>query len=165
MVEIPLQTSLSPIPAECIVRQCLRKYTEAVEHRGDTDDDEAGREEPSRGPLRMDLRVPDGADGDDDHVERVEQVPTVDQPVTGDPDHDHDGKQHRRKTKTAERMLHFHESSSQPAPPGPSRPGFVILPRSRTLFSSFSPTPLARASCRMDFPVRIDSLASLAASS
>ena len=32
-----------------------------------------------------------------------------------------------------------------PPPPGPSRPGFVILPRSRTLFSSFSPTPLARA--------------------
>src|SRR5207248_9363720 len=143
----------------------LRENAKAVQHRGHADHDQAGREEPSRGALGMYLRVADGADCDDDHVERVEQAPAVDQPVTGDPDHDHDAEQYGRKTKTAERVLHFHGSSSQPPPPGPSRPGLVILPRSSTLFSSFSLTPRARASCRIERPVRIDSLASFAASS
>src|SRR5438270_4562490 len=165
MFAISLQLSLSPVPAECIVRQRLSENTKAVKHRRHADHDQAGREQPSRRALRMNLRVPDGADRDDDHVERVEQVPAVDQPVTDDPDHDHDAEQHRRESKTAERVLHFHGSSSQPPPPGPSRPGLVILPRSRTLFSSFSPTPRARASWRIDRPVRIDSLASFAASS
>src|ERR1700674_584720 len=50
-------------------------------------------------------------------------------------------------------------------PPGPSNPGLVILPRSSTLFSVASLTPLLRASWRMLRPVRMDSFAILAASS
>ena len=57
------------------------------------------------------------------------------------------------------------EVTHQPPPPGPSSPGLVILPRSSTLLRSFSLTPRARASWRIERPVRIDSLASFPASS
>src|SRR5438477_4234753 len=165
MIEVSLQPSLPPIPAECIVRQRLCKNTEAVEHRRHADDDQAGGEQPSGLALGMDLGVADRADRDDHHVEGVEEVPPVDQCVAGDSDGDHDHEQDGGEAKPEERMLHMHRPKRYPPPPGPSRPGFVILPRSSTLLSCFSATPCVRASWRIERPVRIDSLASLAASS
>src|SRR4029077_1229125 len=103
----------------------------------------------------MNLPVADRADRDDDHVERIEQVPPIDQHVAGDPVNDDHREQDYRKAKPIKRVA---EPSRQPPPPGPSRPGFVILLRSNTLFSSASVMPLARASCLMLLPVRIDSL-------
>src|SRR5450759_5199844 len=48
----------------------------------------------------MDLRVADGADGDDHHVEGIEQVPSVDHHVAGDAVQDDHAEQDDRQAKT-----------------------------------------------------------------
>src|SRR5438552_17239941 len=149
MIEVSLQPSLPPIPAECIVRQRLCKNTEAVEHRRHADDDQAGGEQPSGLALGMDLGVADRADRDDHHVEGVEEVPPVDQCVAGDSDGDHDHEQDGGEAKPEERMLHMHRPKRYPHTPGPSRSGFVILTRSCTLLICLSASPCVSGSCRI----------------
>src|ERR1700674_4267025 len=110
----------------------------------------------------MDLGIANRADRDDHHVEGIEEVPSIDQHVAGDAECDDHGKKHYRKSKPRERVA---QPSRQPPPPGPSKPGLVIFPRSRTLLRAASLMPFARASCLMLLPVRIDSFAIFADSS
>jgi len=112
VVQVTLQLPVSPIPAEGIVRQSLRENAEAVKHGPDADDDQAGREQPSRRALGVDLGVADRADGNDHHVKRVQQRPAVDHHVAGDADGDDDREQDGGKAKASERMLQSHQTKS-----------------------------------------------------
>ena len=68
---------------------------EGVEERPDAAQDDEHRERAAGLRQRMDLAVPDGRDGDDRHVERVPQVPTLDEGVADRAD-DRDGRNQGR---------------------------------------------------------------------
>src|SRR5207302_391710 len=108
VVQVPLQLALSPVPAKRVVCKRLGKNAKAIQHGSHAEDDEARGEDAPGGSLRMDLCVTDRADGDDHHVERVEQVPAIDQRVTGDAKDDDDAEEGQREPETAKWMLGVH---------------------------------------------------------
>src|SRR5438309_1875607 len=93
LTDLPLQPADPPEFEEMPLAERLREDAKAVEHGTDAANDQHRGEDAARRSQRVDLGEAHRRDGDDRHVEGVEQAPTLDQEVAGGAEDDDDREQ------------------------------------------------------------------------
>src|SRR5579859_4852160 len=136
VVQVSLQLTLSPVFAERVVSQGFGEDAYAIKHGRDANHDQGHREDPACRPLRMDFPVADGADGDDHHVEGIQQVPTIYYNEAATTERDHTAEEDQGEPEQQQRVYR--------APPAHREAFSLLLPDLPDPASSSCP---GRATC------------------